>query len=122
MPFVFPSFSGFLYPSISSLFSVFTVIPLLNKFLSIRFVVIPLRYAHIAVRAKNPGRKKSAQPKGRSPQKASGHPSEPRDLVRQLFLQFATDITAAEERKDLVRVLAGVDQYVDQVFTATAED
>ncbi len=42
-------------------------------------------------------------------------------MVRQVFLQFATDIAAAEERKDLVKVLAGVDQYVDQVLEGVAE-
>ena len=40
----------------------------------------------------------------------------PKDAIRQIFLQFATDIAAAEERKDLVKVLASVDKYVDEVF------
>ena len=47
---------------------------------------------------------------------------EPRDMVRHVFLQFATDITAAEERKDLVKVLAGVDHYVDQVLKGVAKN
>jgi hypothetical protein len=42
--------------------------------------------------------------------------AEPRDMVRQVLLRFATDIAAAEERKDLVKVLAGVDEYVDDVM------
>ncbi|MFO8174305.1 MAG: hypothetical protein ACQET1_12040 [Gemmatimonadota bacterium] len=33
-----------------------------------------------------------------------------------VFLQFATDIAGAEERKDLVRVLAKVGRYVNQVL------
>ena len=44
----------------------------------------------------------------------------PRESVRQVFLQFATDITGAEDRKDLVRVLASVDAYVDQVLKGVA--
>jgi hypothetical protein len=44
----------------------------------------------------------------------------PRESVRQVFLQFATDITGAEDRKDLVRVLASVDTYVDQVLKGVA--
>jgi hypothetical protein len=38
-----------------------------------------------------------------------------------VFLQFAIDIAAAEERKDLVKVLAGVDHYVDQVLKGVAK-
>jgi hypothetical protein len=45
----------------------------------------------------------------------------PRESVRQVFLQFATDITGAEERKDLVRVLASVDTYVDQVLEGVSK-
>lgn len=42
-----------------------------------------------------------------------------RDDVRETFLRFASDLVAAEERKDLVDVLAGVDSYVDEVLKAT---
>ena len=41
-----------------------------------------------------------------------------REAIRATFLRFASDLTAAEARKDLVRVLAGVDRYVDQVIRA----
>ena len=41
-----------------------------------------------------------------------------REAIRATFLRFASDLTAAEARKDLVRVLAGVDQYVDRVVRA----
>lgn len=41
-----------------------------------------------------------------------------RDAVRSAFLGFASELTAAEARKDLVKVLAGVDKYVDQVQKA----
>jgi len=41
-----------------------------------------------------------------------------RDAVREVFLAFASAMAAAEERKDLVQVLASVDRYVDQVMKA----
>jgi hypothetical protein len=41
-----------------------------------------------------------------------------RDEVRAQFLSFASDIAAAEARKDLVKVLANVDKYVDAVAKA----
>ncbi len=42
-----------------------------------------------------------------------------RDAVRTTLLSFATDVTAAEDKKELVEVLAGVDRYVDEVWKAT---
>jgi hypothetical protein len=42
-----------------------------------------------------------------------------RDSVRSAFLRFATDLAAAEARKDVVKVVAGVDRYVDEVLKAT---
>jgi len=74
-----------------------------------------------ATRAKGAGRKKSDPPRGRPPKKPSIQSGAPRDAVRQVFLQFAIDIVAAEERKDLVKVLAGVDHYVDQVLKGVAK-
>lgn len=41
-----------------------------------------------------------------------------RDQVRSVLLKFAADLSAAEARKDLVKVLAGVDRYVDDVMKA----
>lgn len=69
-------------------------------------------------------RKKSGADKGSlTPRRARARKTRapsvsgaPRDTVRGVLLQFATDITAAEERKELVRVLANVDRYVDQVL------
>lgn len=55
------------------------------------------------------GRKASAAPRN----------GEGRDAVRAAFMRFASDMAAAEERKDLVKFLAGVDAYVDQVMKAT---
>ncbi len=74
----------------------------------------------LAAKARGGGRKRAASPIPRSSRKTTMRSTEPRDKVRQVFLQFATDIAAAEERKDLVRVLAGVDTYVDQVMKDTA--
>ena len=74
-----------------------------------------------ATRKRAAGRKKSAPPPSkRTQRKSSRRVGEPRDAIRQVFLQFATDITGAEERKDLVRVLADVDLYVDQVLKGMA--
>lgn len=39
-----------------------------------------------------------------------------RDAIRTILLQFATDLAAAEERRDLVKVLAGVDRYVQEIL------
>lgn len=41
-----------------------------------------------------------------------------RDAVRAQFLRFASDVTAAESRGDLVKVLASVDKYVNAVEKA----
>jgi len=64
-------------------------------------------------------RRKPAAAKGRS--RNSRDSAGPRESVRQVLLQFATDLTGAEERKDLVRVLADVDNYVDQVLKGVAK-
>lgn len=74
----------------------------------------------LAAKARAGGRKKSSPSSGAS-RRSKARSGEPRDRVRQVFLQFATDIAAAEERKDLVRVLAGVDTYVDQVMKDVAK-
>ncbi|MEX1258904.1 MAG: hypothetical protein WEG36_15010 [Gemmatimonadota bacterium] len=41
-----------------------------------------------------------------------------RDGLRAVFLRFAEDLTAAEDRRNLVKVLANVDQYVDDAVKA----
>lgn len=64
-------------------------------------------------------RKKSlarARPKRTRPARRKSATANHRDAVREAFLRFAEDLTSAEEKKDLVRVLAGVDKYVDQVL------
>jgi len=71
----------------------------------------------LAERGRGAGQKKKAPPRGRSPKTVPIQAAAPRDRVRQVLLRFATDIAAAEERKDLVKVLAGVDKYVDEILT-----
>ena len=44
-----------------------------------------------------------------------------REAVRSAFLKFATELAGAEERKDVVRVVANVDSYVDEVLEATGK-
>jgi hypothetical protein len=63
---------------------------------------------------KRPGarRARKAQPT------ATGAQAVSRDHVRQVLLKFASDVSAAEARKDLVKVVAGVDRYVDDVLKA----
>ena len=75
----------------------------------------------LAARGKSPRQGGRPQPRQRTQKKTPIPSGEPRDVVRHVFLQFATDITAAEERKDLVKVLAGVDRYVDQVLKGVAK-
>ena len=73
-----------------------------------------------ALRSRGGTRKKKktgpAKPHTRNADRLRGS----RDAVRQVFLQFAADITGAEERKDLVKVLANVDRYVDQALKGAA--
>ncbi len=49
---------------------------------------------------------------------ATPAPQLDREAIRKTFLRFASDLTGAEARKDLVKVLAGVDRYVDEVVKA----
>jgi hypothetical protein len=37
-----------------------------------------------------------------------------RDVVREQFLRFATELAGAEDRKSVVRVLSGVEKYVER--------
>jgi len=42
-----------------------------------------------------------------------------RDAIRDALVRFATDVAGADQKKDLIKVLTGVDRYVDQVVKAT---
>lgn len=72
-----------------------------------------------ASRPKSTGRKRSGAPAVRTRRSAAERAGASRDAVRQVLLRFATDLAGAEETKDLVRVLAGVDGYVDEVLKVT---
>lgn len=79
---------------------------------------------------KSGGKKKTAAPKRRKKRTSTsrkktvsaGTASDAnREAVRGEFLSFASDLTAAEARKDLVKVLANVDRYVDRVLKTTSK-
>jgi hypothetical protein len=72
----------------------------------------------LAEKATDPLARKKTPVRKRTGSVPSIPSSGDKELVRKIFLQFATDITGAEERKDLVRVLAGVDGYVAEVLRA----
>lgn len=69
-------------------------------------------------------RQRMSEPTGDTPERRttqrrrSRRPDANRDAVRDTFLRFASELSAAEERKDLVHVLSKVDQYVDEVVKA----
>lgn len=63
------------------------------------------------------GRTKKARAEKAAAAPAASGPN--RDAVRDAFLSFASELAAAEARKDLVRVLAGVDKYVDRAMKAS---
>lgn len=73
-------------------------------------------------RRRAPALKKPSRPRRtrRAVPAAAAAPTVDRDEVRQQFLRFASDIAAAEARKDLVKVLASVDKYVDAVAKAVS--
>ena len=66
-------------------------------------------------KARKARRSRSAAKKGSGGADANGA----REAVRASFLKFAADLAGAEARKDVVRVVAGVDRYVDEVLKAT---
>lgn len=88
----------------------------------------PLQVKRKASLASSPSRPKrrrktrapAASTRSRSRKSAPAAPSGTRDAVRGTLLKFAADLTAAEERKALVKVLARVDDYVDEILSATA--
>jgi len=63
----------------------------------------------------DPNRRQRPRRRRRRSQAAA---AEGREAVRQVFLRFASDLSAAEERKELVGVIAKVDNYVDEAMQA----
>lgn len=78
----------------------------------------PLQVKRKASLAKGGGRRRRR--KGQTSKRSGRRSSSPaaREAVRATLLKFATDLSAAEARKDLVKVLARVDDYVDAVMDA----
>jgi hypothetical protein len=69
----------------------------------------------LASRPKGSGKKRAAGgPRSRRAAAAKAEAS--RIAVREVLVRFATDLAGAEERKELVKVLANVDRYVDDVL------
>lgn len=69
------------------------------------------------------GGRKGGRRRGRPPRarrEATPAVGNNRDAIRDAFHRFASDLAAAEARKDLVKVLANVDKYVDLVVKATS--
>lgn len=64
-----------------------------------------------------PKRRRSSGRKAKAGRTKPGSGSG-RDAVREIFLEFAAELAAAEDRKDAVRVVAGVDGWVDRVLAA----
>jgi hypothetical protein len=64
------------------------------------------------------GKRAGARPARKAQRTATGAQAVNRDHVRRVLLKFASDVSAAEARKDLVKVVAGVDRYVDEVLKA----
>jgi hypothetical protein len=65
-----------------------------------------------------------AKKKTRAPRSRQTPTSTPdtagRKAVRSAFLAFAAELAGAESRQDLVRVVAGVDRWVDEVLEGMA--
>lgn len=61
-----------------------------------------------------------AAPRGRKPRRSSSAPASAsnRSQVRALLLQFAQELTDADSRSSLVKVLGKVDSYVDRIAPA----
>lgn len=71
----------------------------------------PARTAAKRTRSKRSG----GAPVRTPPRKAAADRGFDRDAVRNLFLEFASDFAEAESRQEIVRVLSGIDGYVDRV-------
>ena len=68
----------------------------------------PLQIKRKASLAKGGGRRRSGGTRRSKRQR--------RDNMRELLMRFASDLSAADERKDLVQILARVDDYVDDAM------
>ena len=64
------------------------------------------------------GTTRKRKSKSRRSRRSRKNQTANRDAVREVLLGFASDLSAAEARKDLVKVLSRVDGYVDKVMEA----
>ena len=78
------------------------------------------RYPLQVKRKLNPPKPRSSRKRSSRRAKRSKDGKNRRDQVREIFLRFASDLAAAEERKAVVRVVAGVDKYVVEVLKTTS--
>ncbi len=69
----------------------------------------PLQVKRRMSLAKGGGRRKPR----RRPRRAAR-----REAVREALMRFASDLSAAEERKDLVKLMSEIDRYVDDILEA----
>lgn len=76
---------------------------------------IKLRQARAAAASAAAG--SSRRPRSDSPRRRRARTGN-RDRVREILLGFAVSLAGAEEKGELVRVLAGVDEVVDRVIKA----
>ena len=65
----------------------------------------------------DPSRARSRRRRRRDGQKR-GSTVQKRDELRKIFLRFASDLSAAEDRAEVVRVVAQVDEYLDEAIEA----
>lgn len=72
-------------------------------------------------KAKTDRRSRKTTPKRTRRAGTAGATGTGREAVRETFMRFASDMASAEERKDLVRFLAGIDGYVDEVLKAASK-
>lgn len=80
-------------------------------------------------KSRKAGKKKSSRKSATSRRKKASRPSTRRaagsdggrEAVRKTFMKFASDMASADDRKELVRFLAGIDSYVDEVLKATSK-
>lgn len=72
-------------------------------------------------KAKKSGTRSGRGRRARKAKAAASVPGDARAAVRGVVLRFASDLASAEERKELVDVLARVDGYVDEILKATAD-
>lgn len=75
-----------------------------------------------AASAAKPKARKPKEKKQRAPRKSGGQrvrtavPTAARDAVRDVFRRFAMELSAAEGRGDIVRVVARIDDYAEEAM------